>query len=514
MDKKFVTLHKDNAEIFLKPGNFKNLYLGNLVLGNIDMSSSAITTDNNCVSMVDVAVVPYKGATVYFNLPANISCKMFHNTEVDLNDTIHRSTCCVAVDDNLGDGTKYTFKTISDGYEYDVNQYRVQFIKTDGSSINVREIEDLIDSGDINIIYESHDNGIIDDCQPIASSIAACMSKTFPETKSSQNKNIANYIGNIPTFVHLSDIHGDCIRYERALQFAKHYEVDGVIYSGDAICSVGHDGIGFVTRGAKKYNVKVMPCVGNHDAYEYTQQQFYKNCTEPLSNIFDYPKTGKPYFYVDLPCKIRVISLDYNFTNDTSYINIANYGREQKEWFVDTLKSTPAGYGVIVNTHFLYTKINKVGEGKFFDDVAGTNPTTTHVNTTGMLKIIDAFKNKRTESIQWQDFSGTDTVNADFTALPNGVEFICWCTGHTHTDHIGYIDGYDGTTNKKQINMSISCGTLASAPARTRNGKDRTQDQFNLIGIDRDKKIIKIVRIGASMNADFKNNDYMTISYE
>mgnify|MGYP001674240347 FL=1 len=62
--------------------------------------------------------------------------------------------------------------------------------------------------------------------------------------------------------------------------------------------------------------------------------------------------------------------------------------------------------------------------------------------------------------------------------------------------------------------MSISCGTLASAPARTRNGKDRTQDQFNLIGIDRDKKIIKIVRIGASMNADFKNNDYMTISYE
>ena len=94
-------------------------------------------------------------------------------------------------------------------------------------------------------------------------------------------------------------------------------------------------------------------------------------------------------------------------------------------------------------------------------------------------------------------------------------------TGHFHQDTIGYLTRPSG--DPKQLVLNVTCGSsvyggstykyLADCSDVPRNQKDATQDAFNVYGIDRTAKCVRVARIGANLNHAMSERNYMIIPY-
>ena len=83
-------------------------------------------------------------------------------------------------------------------------------------------------------------------------------------------------------------------------------------------------------------------------------------------------------------------------------------------------------------------------------------------------------------------------------------EFICYLNGHLHGDYIGYLP-----THPKQLSCGMTCS--GCHPADYHNIGDEvsdlpriphtvSEDAVNFYVIDREKKELTVVRVGASVN--------------
>ena len=99
-------------------------------------------------------------------------------------------------------------------------------------------------------------------------------------------------------------------------------------------------------------------------------------------------------------------------------------------------------------------------------------------------------------------------VAADFTS--NEAELICVLNGHTHRDYIGtMVSPYDsivvlcvGADNL--LYTSNFCPRAEGTPS---------EDLFNVVNIDRNRKTIKIIRIGSDASITGQVRDQLLISY-
>ena len=346
---------------------------------------------------------------------------------------------------------------------------------------------------------------------------------------------------------HITDVHGDHIRYKRWLDFTQDRNlIDGGFCTGDTNISTYNENT-FEACHANQLSGITKPIfvtIGNHDMGFRTN--LYDNSNDNVGARFITPfisqmgavqgGINKGYYYKDFDTyKIRVITLnEYEMprvlNDDGSAYKYDLWGRylsqEQADWLCNTLSSLEEGWSVILLTHQMldgYAKADNVFNSKNLD----TNGEGEHyVCQNGWIiqDILTAWLNRSSINKTYapievsNNITGIEisddnvpsvTVIKDFSASVG--EFICAFSGHTHKDGNG----------KSSINRNLTIITLTDGNGKDilryddlyRNENDKSQDCFNVYGFDTDKRLIKIVRFGADMNYDFVERKYLTISY-
>lgn len=342
----------------------------------------------------------------------------------------------------------------------------------------------------------------------------------------------------IPMIVHVSDIHGDGIRFNSAYDYADYIGARIVINTGDNPYYKMIDGTLFNKEVVFAHRTDYATCLGNHDTYDSSIADIYNKHIAPFAEEYGFHKltdddvTDECYYYKDLAeWNLRIIALDiYEDVLTSNYR--ARISQTQIEWFIDTLNATPEGYGVLVILHQAPHKVIDAIEDKTnFNDVTMDSQLSAidsnyMVNSklTGnpLGKIIDAFISRGTVSDSYSqeaaDKTTPETVSysADFSNVAEGAEFIAYLNGHCHRDFVGYV----GDCAYKQLNLNVASTSpfsqssgLKSPCDIMRDGNGSNQDAFNVYTINRTDKTVGIARIGSNLSKDMRDRKAMIVSY-
>lgn len=361
-------------------------------------------------------------------------------------------------------------------------------------------------------------------------------------------------------FVHTSDVHGDVVRWCNALELAKKFDVDAIINTGDNVAHSVPNGMSYIAKYATKAGVRTLITTGNHDSSDHDNATFEQNLNTsmynevikdlagvtlngyvmPSSSDYDDAPT---YYYADFEDKhIRFIALNLyeqgrNRTSSDDGVYSA-ISQKQINWFIATLASTPAGYGVLVGYHRSVAPVAKDDDySKFWQEgyTPGYPPSgwaLQNVDDYPITRIVDAFISRSTLSGSYHQTLLNNvvqeiTISADFTNVAEGVEFIAHLFGHHHRDTIGYYktpQGSDFPVVNKQLCLNVCCTTSKYSntytswanPSDMARGLGDTinQDCFNVYSIDRSAKVVRIARVGSNVSSEtLKVRDYMAIPY-
>jgi hypothetical protein len=320
-------------------------------------------------------------------------------------------------------------------------------------------------------------------------------------------------------------MHGDWVRSARAAKFADAIGAS-LVDSGDSIGgthAASYEGGDYTAYRERMLLLRglYVNCIGNHECWTFhSESQLYGNFIQPYASQFGWHTGNASFYYADDDTnKIRYISLNAWFPYGSSPTQGMNYGQTQISWFISALNSVPAGYGVIVVMHRCDCLPQKTsGYDKFWQQTMYepySAPAIAPIST-----LVDAFISGTSYSGTMVDGDGqTLSLSADFSGAASH-EFICYITGHTHKDAIFQITGVNNiqlvcicATGNSHYNSTGN--TLAELSDLARNSEDELQDCFNVYTIDREKGVLKVVRIGSDMPFDFsEKRDCMTIPYK
>jgi len=358
--------------------------------------------------------------------------------------------------------------------------------------------------------------------------LALSAQKTFTSTFTD------NYAGNrLPTFVHVADVHGDAVRFANAVGIAEAINADAILNTGDSVMYNPTDDLSFMSDAMASADLPMLPLVGNHESYTQTEQQMYTNVIQPfatgltLDTSVDYPT----YYYRDFAEKnLRVIGVNqFQYRGVSNMTTQRHYHQAQINFLCGALLSTPSGYGIIIMLHTPEAAPSKsTGYDKFYQDEI------LYWNTGGSIKpiyeIVDAYISGTTLNKTYDNASGNTpasfTVDADFSGK-NNTEFICYVSGHNHSDAVYYVTG---VTNKQLMLNSVCTNCWSHRNSNGTEGSNYpyycelsdlprvsgtpTENAVNVYAIDRTRKTVRIVRIGSDMPYSLgQKRDYMTIPY-
>ena len=402
--------------------------------------------------------------------------------------------------------------------------------------------------------YEKPKNKIIDRNRDKESYVSAISHSDSIYNSSSDKDERHKYL----TILQISDSHGNHKTVKNAIDFADYYsDIDCVLHNGDYQHYNYFDNkedngfkdtvLPYATRSIKPF----YPVIGNHDVGNHkvapcSKDDVYKYYINSLVDQMDLDSNfGRtPYYYKDFEqYKIRMIVLcEYETPRDLVSGSDNTYkadmwkrfiSQEQASWFANILKSTnknninglPDDWHVIVALHqlayepdidtlnnpFSYRKA-KVG----WKLDAGSWKS--NQDNTLITDIVDTFISKTTLTKTYDvlDDSGLPSTYAVNLSLDysdrNNSNFICFLSGHTHMDIVGYVKGM----NNNVINISIADSSFANEAVYgdlPRTDGAKSEDCLNVISFDTEERKIKIVRIGADMTCEMQERKYTSISY-
>lgn len=328
---------------------------------------------------------------------------------------------------------------------------------------------------------------------------------------------------------HISDVHADPVRYKRFRTFVDNvYSINTAISTGDLVSFHNNDATKMQIEHERMFAIggekDVMIVVGNHEKAGagntlYTEQQIKDY--SGLENLYyykDWTKTG------DLTYKVRVIILNQHDYDGTD-INIAgrtHYSQAQINWFINTLKeASNDGRAVMVAMHMTDKFVQPTNNDYGFNCNLPSPSLDTNQSGCIIEDIIDAFKNGThlTESYTWTDNSQTIDVDADFSGKKGS--FIAYMCGHNHRDQVGY-----SPQHPNQLYLCIAPGCLQQMYATYGQGNygeqvsdlsrvigTKSEDCFNVYGIDFDNKTVRIVRVGADITCNMKERKYLELPW-
>ena len=513
--------------------NFNELSSGStdkqqLFIGQLEQNGS-------WVRQKDVTTIVDWGIEYTFNLPADIVAKVEHGTTRELGTTSA----------NKFDGDTIVFSSSM--------AQRISFARYDNgavASLSVADAERMIADGSISVTYV--DNDVFVHNADKEYMLAALSKMTFNEVFSNSS---SYWYKKAPLIAHTSDLHGDAQRMWNMCRFAKRFGIDTCVVSGDAVLQQIPDGNNFVFDAAKKAGVHVCMAMGNHEVYPQasgtTDATNFNNYFAGHNVVTDFgyqlpldsndEALPRAYYHHDFADKkIRIIVLDsydggiYGGTGQAGRLS-----QDQVDWFIETLRSTPQNYGVIVVMHSPESSLTLPNDLSKFQTKTPTSDNDGDNYSYGLdgayndsskpiCHIIDAFIN---DTGGWSSYkkSGSQvsesvSFTADFTganAKNTGVEFICYLNGHIHQDRVGYVNATGITSRQLNINITSGNGhpTYASGYGFggvddiPRRGTGATQDAFNVYAIDRANKQVRILRIGSNVKKDFTMRDYLIVDY-
>lgn len=476
-------------------GSSNNLWLGNFDQGTINSTSgnndNTISTSTNQAVSQDVIAIPYIGCTFTIKAPTGYKIKIYYNPKLNMWPYTLASTS-----EWLTDGDTFTMPNTPQGGDGQATAIQFKLaIQCDGT-FDLSTVQNLVDLGEIALLYEGSDV-ILDHNHQEGQAKNVGAYSTTPQLEN---------IGNIPYFGYLTDIHSDVTRYERFLKYCEYLKVDAAILGGDYTITNATDGFNYLHAIASNYSTKVLPVVGNHDAWQYSTTTMYNKFLKD----FGY---GSTYYYQDIH-NIRIIVLNIYETTNTSYKNEA-ISQTQMDWLISTLKSTPSTYGILLCYHKPNGTLTEDSTyNTFFTESPNdVDPLKTVTGIEHIIKVIDAYMSKSSVSGTYTSDGGTVSYTADFTSLTSTGEFIAHITGHYHRDLVGY---YSGTTNK-QLVINTICGNGYSPQhcfSFIRDGRGSSQDGMTFFGINRTTGKVMIARVGADIDVDGKRHDIMYIPYK
>lgn len=327
--------------------------------------------------------------------------------------------------------------------------------------------------------------------------------------------------------VHASDPHGDEHRIRRMFDLADQIQADAVLVTGDIVCSNILSGIGWFHDIVKTHTSQAVICLGNHDPiYTASDADAYAKILDPIKTELGLT-AEKTYYSIDIAAKkLRIISLNLYQSGGSSQAK-THFNTDQISWLITTLSGTPAGYGIIILEHAAQRPIRLENpENKTFfepgkDRLVYTQGTITDVTGAPIYDLIDAFIGRTTINQTYAQTGSPSsiTVEADFSEVDKTVEFIGFASGHLHEDTICPIP--DTTHMQLALNVTTSNPYyggvrnpyLNESSDLPRSSVGESQDAFNVYVIHRDRKLIKVVRVGADYTIDQAWRKYAEVDY-
>lgn len=279
------------------------------------------------------------------------------------------------------------------------------------------------------------------------------------------------------TLLHLSDIHKDTSALARIVADRKFFGgyVDDAICTGDFCANEYESQSDF----ASWWNASVILCIGNHDVAKYENGSYdwgYLSMADRTANYIApfvsgwgvTQESGKSYFYKDYStAKVRLVVLDimlYNLSSQTD-------AQAQETWLANILSDAITNSNhVLIACHAPHggaeakeCSFSKVGQG--------TMPTYTDCNTPQAI---------------------IDIVS---TAITNGLHFAGYIVGHTHQDNM-----WDALDDGKQLMFCVTTANVSTVDQWKMSDqfRDKTLDAYNLVTIDTDETVVKIIRGGGA----------------
>lgn len=338
----------------------------------------------------------------------------------------------------------------------------------------------------------------------IGESGQSCMRMRFlygPKSRNDETitmlKNARHVPANSPTTVpaltllHFSDIHADKNTMKKIMA-----DFDGTLMD-DAICT------GDMVRPAAEqiaswWDASVMTCIGNHDSASHSPSAGYDWTALSMADRDAYyiapfesnwgitHTSGTSYYYKDYTdSNVRLIVMDSMLYMSSSYATAAT---AQTSWLASLLSSAvTAGLHVLIAIHSphggavakpcSFTKLNQ-----------GTMKVNTDCDTPQIV---------------------IDTVA---TAIDSGLDFIGYIVGHTHQDNI-----WDATGDGSQLMYCVTCAAVAPVAQweNSDQSRDDTMNAYNLVTIDTNNKLVKIVRGGgADVDDKMRPRKMLCVSYD
>ena len=299
------------------------------------------------------------------------------------------------------------------------------------------------------------------------------------------------------SLIHFSDLHSDNANLLRIKTFADKYadKIDCVIQTGDLIGGTFSDGM----PTAYAQTTGFLNVIGNHDSMnregtppDHTwvvvdQKSVYDLVIAPYVSGWGVVQpanaatNGYCYYYKEFAAnKVRLIVLD-----------CLHWDATQLSWLTSVLADAKANsLHVLIAVHYVPFVLTQVTTGNPFTSIdVGGNVGVTEPN---LSQAADAVK--------------------DF--IDGGGDFVCWICGHVHQDQWGVGRSDLGWSNQ----LVISIATASVAPANNysemaRANGNKTQDCFNIMGIDVTSKTIKLMRIGADYDRYMRHKNTLSWNY-
>lgn len=276
------------------------------------------------------------------------------------------------------------------------------------------------------------------------------------------------------TILHFSDLHADKGVLKRITEKITEYgdKIDDAICTGDMTANTSE-------AISSWWDADIMTCIGNHDTASYNSSTGYNWTALSMADRDAYyiapfesnwgitHTSGTSYYYKDYATqKVRLIVMD-----GMLYTNAGIEATAQTSWLSGLLSDaitnnlhvliaihSPHGGATAVNCSF-----SRYGQG--------TMPTYSDCNTPQAV------------------------IDAVASAITNGLHFVGYIVGHTHQDNI-----WDASGDGKQLMYCVTCAAVYQSAQWVNSDQNRSalEDAYNIVTIDTDNTLVKIVRGGGA----------------
>lgn len=237
-------------------------------------------------------------------------------------------------------------------------------------------------------------------------------------------------------------------------------------------------------------------------------------------------------------CKKEVVTINNQYDNNYTipYYKSGRVARvirkEQAEWLVNTLKSTPDGYGVIIATHnpAMLNSTNQISSN-FAVNTAykGVTQGQYAMETDLISEIVNAFTKKTQLSLKvvmksanWNKADASymnilgDTgekyayqIEADFSHIQN-CYFACYVGGHSHKDLVFKHNTYESQYGINPVCAKTDSANRAEADIVNTNVDSLNYDALTCISVAKGR--IALSRLGNQMSVNGKHRDIEIIN--